>query len=94
MATPTRGKKRLVVDVDLELDSETEVAAAFSRLSVSILAKPTADGSGKEHSTSKPFTCEATSGTFNTQQSHQQHPESSNIPNPRSVSVRFPFHQF
>jgi hypothetical protein len=106
MATPTRGKKRLVVDVDLELDSETKVAAAFSRLSVSILAKPTGDGSGKEHSTSKPVTCVATSGTFHTQQTHQQDPESNNsqmrctpqqqiqCSAPRSVSVRFPFHQF
>jgi hypothetical protein len=60
MVTPTRGKKRLVVDVDLEVDSETEVATAFSRLSVSIVAKPTGDGSGKD------VTCVATSGTFHT----------------------------
>jgi hypothetical protein len=78
MATPTRGKKRLVVDVDLEVDSETEVDAAFSLLSVSILAKPTGDGSGKEHSTGKPVTYVATSGTFHTQQTHQQDPQSYN----------------
>jgi hypothetical protein len=30
MATPMRGKKRLVLDVDVELDSEAEVASAFS----------------------------------------------------------------
>jgi hypothetical protein len=39
MATPARGKKRLVVDVDLELDSEVEVASAFSRLSVSVVER-------------------------------------------------------
>lgn len=58
MATPARGKKRLVVDVDLELDSEVEVASAFSRLSVSVVAKrtgesSTGDGCGFEHSTGK-----------------------------------------
>jgi hypothetical protein len=58
MATPARGKKRLVVDVDLELDSEVEVAAAFSRLSVSVVAKrtgesSTGDGCGFEHCTGK-----------------------------------------
>jgi hypothetical protein len=78
MATLTRGKKRLVVDVDVEVDSEAEVAAAFSRLSVSIVAKPTGDGSGKEHSTGKDVTCAATSGTWYTQQTHQQHPQSYN----------------
>jgi hypothetical protein len=110
MMTPTRGKKRLVVDVDLEVDSETEVAAAFSRLSVSIVAKPTGDSSGKD------VTGMATSGTFHTQQTHQQDPQSYNsqmrftpqqqtqsvlkqCSAPRSVSsssvsVRFPFHLF
>ena len=75
MATPARGKKRLVVDVDLELDSEVEVASAFSRLSVSVVAKRTGDGCGFEHSTGKQrtsskewtsgneLTCAATSGT-------------------------------
>jgi hypothetical protein len=67
MATPTRGKKRLVVDVDVEVDSEVEVASAFSRLSVSIVAKRTGDGCskehsiGKEHSTGKELTYAATS---------------------------------
>jgi hypothetical protein len=53
MATPARGKKRLVVDVDLELDSEVEVASAFSQLSVSVVAKRTGDDCGFEHSTGK-----------------------------------------
>ena len=70
MATPARGKKRLVVDVDVEVDSEVEVASAFSRLSVSIVAKRTGDGCGlehstaKEHTTGKELTCAATSGTY------------------------------
>jgi hypothetical protein len=67
MATPTQGKKRLVLDVDVELDSEAEVASAFSRLSVSIVAKPTGDVRGKEHSsTGKDLNCAATSGTWYT----------------------------
>jgi hypothetical protein len=70
MATPTRGKKRLVVDV--EVDSEAEVASAFSRLSVSIVAKRTGDSCGKEHSPSKDLICAATSGTWYTQETHQQ----------------------
>jgi hypothetical protein len=70
MTTPTRGKKRLVVDIDVEVDSEAEVVAAFSRLSMSIVAKPTGDGSGKEHSIGKDITCAATSGTCYTQQTH------------------------
>jgi hypothetical protein len=61
MATPARGKKRLVVDV--ELDSEVEVASAFSRLSVSVVAKRTGGGCGLEHTTGKELTCAATSGT-------------------------------
>jgi hypothetical protein len=64
MATPTRGKKWLVVDV--EVDSEAKVASAFSRLSVSIVVKRTDDGSGKD------LTCTATSGTWYTQETHQQ----------------------
>lgn len=48
------------------------MAAAFSRLSVSIVAKPTGDNSGKD------VTGVATSGTFHTQQTHQQDPQSYN----------------
>jgi hypothetical protein len=70
MATPARGKKRLVIDVDVEVDSEVKVASAFSRLSVSIIAKRTGDdcgfehSTGKEHTTGKELTCAATSGTY------------------------------
>ena len=74
MAAPTRGKKRLVLDVNVELDSEAEVASAFSRLSVSIVAKPTGYVRGKEQSsTGKDLNCAATSGTWYTQQTHQSY---------------------
>jgi hypothetical protein len=63
MAAPSRGKKRLVVDVDVELDSEAEVASAFSRLSVSIVAKPSGGYvCAKEHSSTS-LNCADTSGT-------------------------------
>ena len=82
MATPVRGKKRLVIDVDVEVDSEVEVASAFSRLSVSIVAKRRGDSCGLEHSagnehtagnehpTGKEHTRAATSGTYFIRQEH------------------------
>ncbi|XP_035823403.1 uncharacterized protein [Zea mays] len=96
MATPARGKKRLVVDVDLELDSEVEVASAFSRLSVSVVAKrtgesSTGDGCGFEHSTGKQRTSskEWTSGNELTCAATSELTAGVNhCSAPRSVSVR------